>query len=108
MRTAGRCPPEMLTTPTPGSCETFCASRVKDRSSTSMSLSVADVTASVMMGASAGLNFAYVGGVGRSFGSTLPAALMAACTSCSATSRPRSRLNCSVMTEAPPELAEVI
>jgi hypothetical protein len=58
MRTAGRCPPEMLTTPTPGSWEIFCASRVKERSSTSMSLSVSEVTASVMMGASAGLNFA--------------------------------------------------
>ena len=33
---------------------------------------------------------------------------MAACTSCSATSRLSSKLNCSVMTELPPELVEVI
>ena len=32
---------------------------------------------------------------------------MAACTSCSATSRLSSKLNCSVMTELPPELVEV-
>ena len=34
MRTAGRWPPLMLTRPTPGSCEIFCASRVSARSST--------------------------------------------------------------------------
>ena len=34
MRTAGFCPPLMLTSPTPGSCEIFCASRVSARSST--------------------------------------------------------------------------
>jgi hypothetical protein len=33
---------------------------------------------------------------------------MAACTSCSATSSESERLNCSVMTEAPPELVEAI
>jgi len=33
---------------------------------------------------------------------------MAACTSCSATSSPSDRSNCSVMTEAPPELVEDI
>ena len=32
-RTAGRCPPLMLTRPTPGSCEIFCAMRVSARSS---------------------------------------------------------------------------
>ena len=34
MRTAGFCPPLMLTRPTPGSCEIFCASLVSARSST--------------------------------------------------------------------------
>jgi len=38
----------------------------------------------------------------------LEAALIAACTSCSATSSVSSRLNCSVITEAPPELVEDI
>ena len=38
----------------------------------------------------------------------MPAALIAACTSCSAMSRLSVRLNCSVMTEAPPELVEDI
>jgi hypothetical protein len=34
MRTAGFCPPLMLTRPTPVSCEIFGASRVSTRSST--------------------------------------------------------------------------
>ena len=34
MRTAGFWPPLMLTRPTPGSCEIFCARRVSARSST--------------------------------------------------------------------------
>jgi hypothetical protein len=46
--------------------------------------------------------------LGRSFGKKVNAALMAAWTSCSATSRLRSRLNCSAITELPPELLEVI
>src|ERR1700733_4386305 len=49
-----------------------------------------------------------MGGAGRSAGNRLPAALIAAWTSCSAMSRLRSRLNCSVSTEAPAELADVI
>ena len=55
MRTAGFWPPLMLTRPTPGSCEIFCASRVSARSSTFDSGSVSDVSASVRIGASAGL-----------------------------------------------------
>ena len=55
MRTAGFCPPLMLTSPTPGSCEIFCASRVSARSSTFDSGSVLHVSASVRIGASAGL-----------------------------------------------------
>ena len=49
-----------------------------------------------------------MGGAGRSEGRRLPAALIAACTCCSATSRERSRLNWSVITEAPAELCEDI
>jgi hypothetical protein len=49
-----------------------------------------------------------MGGAGRSEGRRLPAALIAACTSCSAMSRLRFKLNCSVITEAPPELVDDI
>src|SRR5262252_7554092 len=108
MRTAGRCPPLMLTRPTPGNCEIFCARRVSARSSTWVSGIVLEVNAKVRIGASAGLTLAYIGGAGRSDGNRLPAALIAAWTSCSATSRLRSRLNCSVMTEAPAELVDDI
>jgi len=38
----------------------------------------------------------------------LPAALIAACTSCSATPRETWSENCNVMTEAPPELVDDI
>jgi hypothetical protein len=41
-------------------------------------------------------------------GRNVNALLMPACTSCSATSSRRSRLNCSVITDAPPELVDVI
>jgi hypothetical protein len=44
----------MLTRPTPGSSESFCARRVSTKSSTFGSGSVSEVTASVMIGASAG------------------------------------------------------
>ena len=49
-----------------------------------------------------------MGGCGRSAGRKALAALFAACTSCSATSSASSRLNCSVMTEAPAELVDDI
>ena len=54
MRTAGRWPPLMLTRPTPGSCEIFCAIRVSARSSSLGSGSVCDVSANVRIGVSAG------------------------------------------------------
>jgi hypothetical protein len=50
----------------------------------------------------------YTGGFGRSLGRSVAAALMAACTSCSATSSPRFRMNCKTITELPLELVEVI
>ena len=53
-RTAGRWPPEMLTRPTPESCEIFCAMRVSDRSTSWVMGSVREDTARVMTGASAG------------------------------------------------------
>ena len=47
---------------------------------------------------------AYTGGAGRSTGNSDEAALIAACTSCSATSSVRSRSNCSVTRDAPEAL----
>ena len=55
MRTAGFCPPLMLTSPTPLNCEIFGASRVSTKSSTCDSGNESDVIASVSTGASAGL-----------------------------------------------------
>ncbi len=46
--------------------------------------------------------------MGRSLGSRLLPALIAACTSCSATSSDSASANCSVITDAPPELDDVI
>src|SRR6516165_9999395 len=108
MRTAGQSPQLMLTKPTPGNCEIFCARRVSAMSSTWVGGIVFEVSAKVRIGASAGLTLAYIGGAGRSDGRRLPAALIAAWTSCSATSRVRSRLNWRVMTEAPAELVDDI
>ena len=54
-RTAGRSPPESVTRPTPVICEIFCARRVSARSSSFVMGSVSLVSASVMMGGSAGL-----------------------------------------------------
>ena len=107
-RTAGRWPPPIDTSPTPETSDSFCASRVSTKSSMVGSGRVSELTASVRIGASAGLTFAYTGGIGRSVGRNVPAALIAACTSCSATSSVRSSENRSVMTEAPPELVEDI
>ena len=98
----------MLTSPTPESSEIFWASRVSARSSTCGSGSVADVRPRVRIGASAGFTLLYTGGVGRSRGSKVNAALMAACTSCSATSSPRFSVNCRTITELPLELVDVI
>ena len=55
MRTAGFWPPLMLTRPTPGNCEIFCDSGVSAMSSTFVSGSVSEVSASVRTGVSAGL-----------------------------------------------------
>ena len=46
--------------------------------------------------------------MGKSVGKTLVLALMAACTCCSATSSGSFKEKRSVMTDAPPELTEVI
>src|SRR6476659_2947516 len=98
----------MLTRPTPDNCEIFWASRVSARSCTFDKGSVEEVNASVRIGASAGLILLYTGGFGRSCGSRFEAALMAACTSCSATSMLRSSENCRMMMELPDELVDDI
>src|ERR1700730_2795295 len=69
---------------------------------------VSDVNARIMMGASAGLTFRYVGLFGRFGGSWLRAALMAACTSRAAASILRFRSNWSTTVLAPSRLVEVI
>src|SRR5436190_23671705 len=61
-----------------------------------------------MIGVSAGFTLLYTGGFGRSGGRSVSAALIAACTSCSATSSPRLSVNCSVITQLPLELVDVI
>src|SRR5207253_5123211 len=97
MRMAGRWPPPRLTRPTPGASESLAARRVSTRSSTLVSGRVSELTARLRMGASAGLTLLYTGGIGRSVGRKELAALIAACSSCSAVSRDRksTRLNSS-------------
>ena len=108
MRTAGRCPPASVTRPTPLTWLIFCASRVLTRFCTSVSGSESEVIDSVSTGASAGLTLAYTGGAGRSAGRLEPAPLIAACTSCSATSSVSVSANCSVMIDAPEALVELM
>ena len=62
----------------------------------------------IRMGASAGLVLRKVGGLGMSFGSWPPAALMASSTSVAAPSMLRLRLNCRVIWLLPRTLTEVI
>ncbi len=92
-RTAGFWPPLSETRPTPGTWEIFCASTESARSSTCARDRLFDDNAKVRMGVSAGFDLLYVGGAGSVRGNTLAAALMAACTSCSAASMLRSSSN---------------
>ncbi|MNR24334.1 hypothetical protein D3C85_1414070 [compost metagenome] len=57
---------------------------------------------------SAGLTLLYTGGAGRSAGRKVLAALIAACTVCSAMSSSMSRLNCRVMVVMPKALLDDI
>ena len=98
----------MDTRPTPESCDSLGAICVSTRSSTFESGIVFEVIAIVSTGASAGFDFEYTGGTGRSDGRRLCAALIAACTSCSATSMSRLSENCSTITDTPPAEVEVI
>src|SRR3546814_8335750 len=71
IRTAGRCPPVMLTRPTPDTCDSFCATRMSIRSRTSYSGKVGEVTARLITAVSAGLTLLQTGGAGESPGSRL-------------------------------------
>ena len=53
-RTAGRAPPFTLAWPTPSTCESFCASTVEAASYICPRVSTSEVSARIMMGASAG------------------------------------------------------
>ena len=59
------------------------------------------VVSTTLPGASAGFDLLYVGGAGSVRGKSADAALIAACTSCSAASMLRSRSNCNVICELP-------
>src|SRR5262249_62056466 len=67
-RTAGFWPPLILTRPTPGSCEIFCARRVSARSCTFTRGSVFEVRARVRIGAAAGVGLLEIGGGGGAAG----------------------------------------
>ena len=77
-------------------------------SKTSDSGSVSLVSARMRVGESAGFTLRYVGRVGRSGGSSPPAAAMAAWTSRAAASTLRSRSNWSVIDVPPSVFIEVI
>lgn len=87
--------------PTPSTCESFCASTVDAASYICPRVSALDVSARIMIGASAGFTLRYVGLPGMPEGSSVRAALMAACTSRAALSTVRDRSNCSVMRVLP-------
>src|SRR6516225_2703141 len=69
---------------------------------------MSDSTKKFRIGESAGLTLRKVGGVGRFFGSTPAAALIAVCTSCAAPSMLRFRSNWRTMFTIPSPLDEVI
>ena len=69
---------------------------------------VSEVKLKIMMGASAGLTFRYVGLLGSPDGRSARAALIAACTSLAAPSISLFRSNCKVIRVEPKELLEVI
>ncbi len=108
MRSAGLRRPLRSTTATPSICEIWRAISVSARSDSSIGVSSSDCMRSSRIGPSLGLTFFQVGRLGSSAGSRAVAALMAACTSCAATSMLLSSVNCSVMLVLPSELLEVM
>ena len=108
MRTAGFCWPPIPTWPTPAIWPRCCARMVSAYSSTLVSGSRSDCTASTMIGASPGLTLRYCGGAGRLAGSWPEAWLMADWMSSAAPSMLRLRSNCTVMVLVPRMLVEVM
>jgi hypothetical protein len=106
MRTAGRWPPQMLTSRRPAARRSSAPARVGEVLDLRQRQRV-DVSASVRIGASAGSPCCRRRRR-QVRGRKVKRALIAACTSCSATSRLRSSANCSVISELPLELIDVI
>src|SRR5579863_6625128 len=88
--------------------ETRWAKRVSAHSSSVYNGTTLDLSATKIIGWSAGFTLVKVGGVGMLFGRSLEAWVMAACVSTAAPSRLRLRSNSSVTCDAPRELTEVI
>ena len=97
-----------MTSPTPETWEIFCARIESAASSTCETGMVSELTASESTGVSAGLLLLYVGGAGNVRGNRFEAALIAACTSCSAASMLRDSSNWSVICELPKPDTDVI
>ncbi len=107
-RTAGSEPPPTVTSPTPITCATFCASTVDARSYSSLEVAVFEVSASSMIGACEGLILRYCGMPGSELGSIERDALIAACTSRAAVSMFLPRSNWMKIRVEPCELCESI
>src|SRR4051812_4020994 len=105
-RTAGSEPPPTVTSPTPVTWATFCASTVEARSYISLVVRVAEVSARIMIGACDGLILRYCGMPGRALGSSDRLALMAAWTSRAATLMSLVRSNITLMRVDPCELLD--
>ncbi len=100
MRTAYFCVPSTRTCATPPTIDSRWASVTSPNSSSVESGTTSDVSASVRIGASAGLVFWYDGGR-MPCGSVRSVWVMAACTSCAAPSMFRSSANCTTICVSP-------
>ncbi len=106
-RTAGSEPPPTVTSPTPVTCATFCASTVEARSYSWLVVRVFEVSARIMIGACDGLILRYCGIPGSPLGSSDREALIAACTSRAAELMSLPRSNWTLIRVAPCELFDV-
>jgi hypothetical protein len=107
-RTAGSEAPPTKTCPTPSIWASFCWRIVEATSYIRPVSTVAEVSAMIMIGASAGFTLRYVGLMGRFDGSWPAAALIADWTSRAAPLMSRARSNCRATLVEPRKLAEVI
>ncbi len=106
-RTAALAAPWTTTLPTPSSCASFSTMTPFTYLITSSGGSVSQRMERKTAGIRIGLIFLNTGRLGMSFGSSSPAALMAACTSTAAPSMLRSGANCRVIWVLPSVLIEV-